>query len=83
MSLDTEIDSTNQKVHIMCLFPDLFEGVGTIHDAIVHLDVQPEATAIVCSPRRVPDALHNDLKTELDMIQSMKVINKLQIGYML
>ena len=80
VSLDTEIDSTNPKSHIMCLFPDLFEGVGTIHDAIVHLDVWPEATAIVCSPRRVPDALRNDLKTELDMMQSMKVICKLDIN---
>ena len=46
--LDTEIDSTNPKAHIMHLFPDLFESVGTIRDAIVHLDVQPEATPIVC-----------------------------------
>ena len=77
--LDTEIDSTNPKVHIMHLFPDLFEGVGTICEAIVHLDIQPEATPIVCSPRRVPDALHDDLKIELDRMESMKVIRKLDI----
>ena len=80
VSLDTEIDSTNLKAHIMHLFPDLFEGVGTIHDAIVHLDVWPEATPIVCSPIRVPDALHDDLKTELDRMESMKVICKLDIN---
>ena len=79
-SLDTEIDSTNPKAHIMCLFPDLFEGVGTICDAIVHLGVWPEATPIVCSPRRVPDALRNFLKTELDRMESMKVIRKLDIN---
>ena len=49
VSLDTVIDSTNPKAH-MHLFSDLFEGVGTIHDAIVHLDVRPDATRIVCSP---------------------------------
>ena len=80
VSLDTEIDSTNLKAHIMCLFPDLFEGVGTIRDAIVHLDVWPEATPIVCSPRRVPDALRDDLKAELDRMESMKVIRKLDIN---
>ena len=80
VSLNTEIDSTSLKVHIMHLFPDLFEGVGTIHDAIVHLDVQPDATPIVCSPRRVPDALCDDLKAELDRMESMKVIHKLDIN---
>ena len=64
----------------MHLFPDLFEGVGTIHDAIVHLDVWPDATLIVCSSQRMPDALHNDLKTELDRMESMKVICKLYIN---
>ena len=78
--LDTEINSTNRKAHIMHLFPDLFEGIGTIRDAIVHLDVQPEATPIVSSPRRVPDALYNDLKAELDRMESMKVIHKLDIN---
>ena len=73
MSLDTEIDSINPKAHIMHLFPDIFEGVGTFCDAIVHFDVWPDATPIVYSPRRVPDALHNDLETELDRMESMKV----------
>ena len=80
VSLDTEIDSANPKAHIMCFFPDLFEDVGTIRDETVHLDVQPDATPIVCSPRRVPDALCNDLKTELDRMESMKVIHKLDIN---
>ena len=49
--LDTKIDETNAKEHIMRLCPDLFTGVGTIKDAVVHLDVKPGATPIVCSPR--------------------------------
>ena len=57
--LDLVINCTNLKAHIMHLFPDLFEGVGTIRDVIFHLDVQPGATPIVCSPKRVPDALRN------------------------
>ena len=55
--LDTKIDETDPKAHIMKLYPDLFDGLGTIKNAVVHLDVKPEAVPIVCSPRRVPDAL--------------------------
>ena len=55
--LDTKIDETNPKAHVMKLYPDLFDGVRTIKNAMVHLDVKPGAIPIVCSPRRVPDAL--------------------------
>ena len=46
--LDTKIDETNQKAHVMKLYPDLFDGVGTIKNAVVHLDVKPDAVPIVC-----------------------------------
>ena len=78
--LYTKIDETDLKAHIMQLFPDLFDGVGTIKDAVVHLDVKPDATPIVCSPRRVPDALCDSLKEELDRMETMKVIRKLDIN---
>ena len=55
--LDTKVDETNPKVHVMKLYPDLFHGLGTIKNAMVHLDVKPDVVPIVCSPRRVPDAL--------------------------
>ena len=58
----------------MKLYPDLFDGVGTIKNAVVHLDVKPDAVPIVCSPRRLPDALRDSLKEELDRMESMKVI---------
>ena len=64
----------------MQLFPDLFDGLGTIKGAVVHLDVKPNATPIVCSPRRVSDALQDSLKEELDRMESMEVIRKLYIN---
>ena len=69
--LDTKIDETN---HIMKLYPDLFDRVGTIKNAMVYFDVKPGATSIVYSPRWVPDALRDSLKAELDRKESMKVI---------
>ena len=55
--LNTKIDKTNPKAHVMQLYPDLFDRVRTIKNAVVHLDIKPGATPIVCSPRRVPDTL--------------------------
>ena len=78
--LDTKIDETNPKAHVMKLCPDLFDGVGTIKNAVIHLDVKPDAVPIVCSPRRVPDTLRDLLKVELDRMESMKVIRKLDIN---
>ena len=62
--LDTKIDEINPKAHVMQLHHDLFDR--TIKNAIVHLDIKPDAIPIVCSPRRVPDALRDSLNKELD-----------------
>ena len=78
--LDTKIDETNPKAHVMRLYPDLFNELRTIKNAVVHLDVKPDVVPIVCSPRRVPDALQNSLKEGLDRMESMKVIRKLDIN---
>ena len=50
------------KQQIMELYPDLFSGVGTIKNAVVHLDVIP----VVGSPHHVPHAVQPKLKEELD-----------------
>ena len=76
---NTKIDETNPKAHVMQLYPDLFDEVGTIKNAMVHFDIKPGAIPIVCSPRRVPDVLRDSLKEELDKMESMKVIWKLDI----
>ena len=73
VSLDTKIDDTNPKAHIIQLYPDLFDGLGTIKNAVVHLDVKPDASPVMCMPRRVPDVLCDSLKEELDRMEAMKV----------
>ena len=50
----------------MDLYPDLFSGVGTIKNAMVHLDVKPGSVPVVCSPHCVPHAVQPKLKEELD-----------------
>ena len=78
--LDTKIDETNPKAPVMQLYPDLFDGVRTIKNVVVHLGMKPDAVPIVCSPQRVPDAVRDSIKVELDRMESMKVIQKLDIN---
>ena len=54
------------KQQIMNLYPDLFSGGGTIKNAMVHLDIEPGAVPVVCSPHHVPHAVQPKLKEELD-----------------
>ena len=67
--LDTKIDETNPQAHVMQLYPDLFDGVRTIKNAVVHLDLKPDAVPIVWSPRRVADTHRDSLKVELDRME--------------
>ena len=42
------------KAHVMELFPELFDGVGTIKDAIVKLNVDESITPVIQPPRKIP-----------------------------
>ena len=70
----------NVRQQIMDLYPDLFSGIGTIKNAMVHLDVKPGAVPVVCSPRHVPHAVQPKLKEELDRMLKLGVIRKLDIN---
>ena len=68
------------KQKIMDLYPDLFSGVGTIKNAMVHLGVRPGAVPVVCSPHHFPHAVQPKLKEELDRMLKLRVIRKLDIN---
>ena len=68
------------KQQIMDHHPDLFSGVGTIKNAMVHLDVKPGVVQVVCSPYCVPHAVQPKLKEELDRMLKLGVIRKLDIN---
>ena len=63
--ISTKLDSDDMKQQIMDLCPDLFSGVGTIKNAMVHLDVKPGAVPVVCSPCCVPHAIQPKLNSVL------------------
>ena len=80
VDLNMKIDVTNPKTHIMNLFPDLFEGVGTMENVQVHLDVNPEIEPVVQVPRKIPHSMMEPLKAELDQMIKLGVIHKLHIN---
>ena len=79
VSISTRLEG-DVKQQIMNLYPDLFSGVGTIKNAMVHLDAKPGAISVVCSPHHVPHAVQPKLKEELDRMLKLGVIRKLDIN---
>ena len=71
--INTKLDGDDIKQQIMELYPDLFSGVGTIKNAMVHLDVKPGV-------HRVPHAVQPNLQQELDRMLKLGVIRKLDIN---
>ena len=80
VDLNTKIDVTDPKAHIMNLFPDLFEGVSTMENVQVHLDVNPEIEPVVQAPRKIPHSIMEPLKAELDRMVKLGVMRKLHIN---
>ena len=80
VSISTQLEGDDVKQQIMDLYPDLFSGVGTIKNAMVHLDVKPGAIPVVCSPCHVPHAVKPKLKEELDRMLKLGFIRKLDIN---
>ena len=78
--ISTKLEGDDVKQQIMDLYPDLFSGVGTIKNAMVHLDVKPGAVPVVCSRRHVPHAVQPKLKEELDRMLKLGFIRKLDIN---
>ena len=66
---NTKLQTYNMKAHIMELSPDLFNGISTIKDAEVKLDVNPDITPIVQLPRKVPQGMIQLLKEELTRME--------------
>ena len=68
------------KAHIMELYPDLFEGVGTMDGAQVKLDIDLSIPPVIQPPRKIPKAMIEPLKKEIDRMLELKVIRKLDIN---
>ena len=54
------------KAHVMELIHELFNGLGTMKDAIVKLDVDNSITPVVQPPRKIPHVMIDPLKQEIE-----------------
>ena len=77
---NTCIDKSDPKGHILQLFPELFEGIGTMEDVQVHLDIDATIEPVVQAPRKIPHSMLEPLKTELERMLKLGVIRKLHIN---
>ena len=68
------------KAHVMELFPELFDGVGTIKDAIMKLNVDESITPVIQPPRKIPQATVDPLKQEIERMMTLGAIRKLDIN---
>ena len=68
------------KAHTMEVFPELFDGVGTIKDAIVKLNVDQSIIPVIQPPRKIPQAMVDPLKQEIERMMTLGVIRKLDIN---
>ena len=68
------------KAHVLELFPELFDGIGTMKYAEVILDVNPDVEPVVQPPRKIPQAMVKPLKCEIDRMLELGIIHKLDIN---
>ena len=54
INVHTRIDKGDPKDHILHLYPDLFDGVGTMENVLVHLDGDKNIEPVVHALRKIP-----------------------------
>ena len=61
-------------------FLELFDGIGTMKDAEVILDINPDVELVVQPPHKIPQAMVEPLKCAIDRMLELGVICKLDIN---
>ena len=62
---------------ILSQYSKVFEGLGCLSKSY-HIKVDPEVTPVICPPRNQPVAIRDRLKHELDDMESLGVIKKVE-----
>ena len=73
MAVSEEKDAALQS--IMAEYAEVFQGIGEF-PGVCTFRVAPDATPVVCPPRRIPIALRSKLKDELDSMEKQNIICK-------
>lgn len=77
-AVNSDKESSTQSDHILDEYADVFKGIGTFPGEC-NYRIDPSIAPVVCPPRRVPFALKDRLKTELDNMEKDGVICKVVV----
>ena len=80
VNVHTKIDKEDPKGHILHLYPDLFDGVGTMENVLVHLDIDKNIEPVVQALCKIPHSMLQPLKSELERMIKIGLIHKLLIN---
>ncbi|XP_060070509.1 uncharacterized protein K02A2.6-like [Ylistrum balloti] len=75
--LMVEKEDSVKSPDIFTEYKDLFEGLGCLADK-VKIKLKPDAEPVVEPCRKVPFALHDQLKQELDRMEELQVIKPIE-----
>ena len=79
LNLVQRVDVLNsQTTDTLQKYKDVFEGLGHITEATHHISIRQESKPVVHPPRRVPVTLRPKVKQELERMERLNVIEKVQ-----
>ena len=58
-------------------FADVFTGLGCVSNVVHHINIKPNVQPVVHPPRRVPVTIRSKVKTELQRMERLNVIEKI------
>ena len=67
------LGNTSAKKELLCQYKDCFEGIGCFKGEF-HITLDPEVPPVIHPPRRVPEALREPLKKELESLVQQGII---------
>ena len=78
MNLVKRIDTIQSVEHILDEYSDVFQGLGHITNVVHNIKLKKNQEPVVHPPRRVPVALRNKVKQELDRMEDIKVVERVK-----
>ena len=76
MKLVKRIDALSTTEAIIEEYADVFTGLGCVTNTLHHIKLDPAHTPVVHPPRRVPAAMRQKVKDELERMERLEVIER-------
>lgn len=74
MNLVKRIDAVQSTKCILDEYSDVFQGLGHITNIVHNIKLKKNQEPVIHPPRRIPVALRNKVKQELDRMEEIQVV---------